>query len=84
VAQHDTAEGAATASLETAWATTRPTVTGGYFGDGIVPTVIGNGFLFDFIGREIVVALKRRPVRAYGERRGRDRGTIGGWVEWME
>jgi hypothetical protein len=84
IAQHDAAEGAATAALETAWATTRPTVTGGYFGDGIVPTVIGNGFLFDFIGREIVVALSGGLCLLMVNASGATTGTICGWVEWME
>lgn len=84
VGQHDTAEGAPTAALETAWATTRPTVTGGYFGDGIVPTVLGNGFLYDFIGREIVVALSGGLCGLMVNASGATTGTIGGWVEWME
>lgn len=82
--QHDAAEGAPTATVETAWATTRPTVTGGYAGDAILPTAIGNGWLFDFLGREIVVPLSGGLCGLMVNAAGATVGTIGGWIEWEE
>jgi hypothetical protein len=82
--QHDTSAAAALAALETAWATLRPTVTGGYAADEIVPTAIGNGWLFDFIGREIWVPVSAGLCGLMVNAAGATVGTIGGHVEWEE
>lgn len=84
VALHDPADGAAAAALETAWATTRPTVTGGNFLDAIVPTVVGNGFLFDFLGRDIIVPLSGGLCGTIINASGTTVGQFGGHVEWEE
>jgi hypothetical protein len=80
----DQAEGAASCVLETAWATTRPTVTGGAFRRAMVPLAVGNGVLFDFTNRGIVVPLSAGLCGVVINASGATLGTYGGHVVWEE
>jgi hypothetical protein len=80
----DPADGAAAGSLETAWATTRPTVTGGSAVRGAVPNTIGNGFLFDFTNRPLVLAVSTGLCGVMRNASGATTGTHGGFVIWSE
>jgi hypothetical protein len=80
----DPAEGANSVVLETAWATTRPTVTGGAFRRSSVPSVIGNGVLFDFTNRGIVVPLSAGLCGVIINASGTTVGAHGGYVVWEE
>lgn len=77
-------EGAASATLETAWATTRPTVSGGSFVRGAVPVAIGNGIVYDFSIRPIFVPLSAGMCGVMRNASGATVGVIGGWVHWEE
>ena len=81
---HDVADGGPSAVLETAWATTRPTVTGGSFGRGVVPLALGNGFLFDFTNRPLVVPLSAGLCGLIRNATGATVGAFGGHVRWRE
>lgn len=80
----DPAEAAATAALETAWTTTRPTVTGGTPITGAMPTAIGNGVVFDFTGRPIVVATSGGVCGVMLNATGATVGNLIGYVLWEE
>lgn len=80
----DVADGAASATLETAWATTRPTVTGGAFRRAMVPLAIGNGVLFDFTNRGIIVPVSAGLCGVVLNASGATTGTHGGYVVWEE
>lgn len=80
----DPADGTAAGSLETAWVTTRPTVTGGSAVRGAVPNAIGNGFLFDFTNRPLVVATSAGLCGVMRNASGTTTGTHGGYVIWSE
>jgi hypothetical protein len=84
VFSHDTADGTASTGLETAWATTRPTVTGGSARRGQVPLAIGNGFLFDFTNRGIIVPVSAGLCGVMRNASGATTGTLGGYVTWEE
>lgn len=76
--------GTSIASIETAWATTRPTVTGGAIGRGAIPLAIGNGFLFDFTGRELVVPINTALCGVMLNASGATTGTHGGYIIWRD
>lgn len=80
----DPADGANSVLLETAWATLRPTVTGGAFRRAMVPSVIGNGVLFDFTNRGIIVPVSAGLCGVIINASGATTGTHGGYVVWEE
>lgn len=80
----DPADGANSVVLETAWATTRPTVTGGAFRRSMVPLAIGNGVVFDFTNRPIVVPVSAGLCGVIINASGATVGTHGGYVVWEE
>lgn len=72
------------ASLETAWATTRPTVTGGSPVRGAVPLAIGNGFLFDFTNRNLIIPINTALCGVMRNASGATLGVLGGYVIWQD
>lgn len=80
----DIADGVATAGLETAWATTRPTVTGGYGALASVANAIGNGIIFDFTVRGIIVPVSAGVCGVISNASGATVGAHNGWIEWEE
>lgn len=80
----DSADGAASAGLETAWATTRPTVTGGSFRRAMVANTIGNGVIFDFTNRPLIVPVSAGICGVMLNASGATTGTHGGYVVWEE
>lgn len=80
----DPADGANSVLLETAWATTRPTVTGGAFRRSMVPLAIGNGVVFDFTNRGIIVPVSAGFCGVIINASGATVGTHGGYVVWEE
>lgn len=83
-ALHDIADGAASALLGTAWVTLRPTVTGGAFRRTSVPLAIGNGVIFDFTTRPILVPVSAGLCGCILNASGATVGTHGGYVVWEE
>jgi hypothetical protein len=81
---NDPADGAASAGLETAWVTARPTVQGGSGLRGAVPLALGNGFLFDFSDAPLVVPVSAGLCIVNRIASGATVGTFGGWAEWDE
>jgi len=81
---HDAADGTAATGLETAWATTRPTVTGGSPRRGFVPLAVGNGFLFDFRDAPLVIPVSAGLCVVNLIASGATVGTFGGYAEWDE
>ncbi len=81
---HDSADAAASCNLETAWATLRPTVTGGAARRGFVPLAIGNGFLFDFRDAPLIVPVSSGLCVVNLIASGATVGTFGGYAEWDE
>lgn len=80
----DPAEGASPTALETAWATTRPTVTGGSFRRTFVPAVVGNGVIWDFTNRGIIVPLSAGLCGVNLNASGATVGQFGGYVVWED
>jgi hypothetical protein len=80
----DLADGTNSAGLETAWATTRPTVTGGAFRRAMVPLAVGNGIIFDFTNRPIIVPVSAGLCGVMLNAAGATLGTLGGYVVWEE
>jgi hypothetical protein len=80
----DPADGAATAALETAWVTTRPTVTGGAFRRAMVANTIGNGIIFDFRNSPILVPVSSGLCGVMLNAAGATLGVHGGYVVWEE
>jgi hypothetical protein len=80
----DTADGAASAALGTAWVTLRPTVTGGAYRRSMVPLAIGNGVIFDFTNRGIIIPLSGGLCGVILNASGATVGTHGGYVVWEE
>ena len=80
----DIADGVNAAGLETAWATTRPTVTGTSARRAPVANTIGNGVIFDFTNRGILVPVSAGlcPVNLVAS--GATLGQFGGYVVWEE
>lgn len=81
---HDAADGTPATGMETAWATTRPTVTGGSARRGQAPTAIGNGVIFDFRSNPIVVPVSSGVCGVMRNASGSTTGTLGGYVTWEE
>ena len=81
---HDSADGAVTALLGTAWVTLRPTVTGGAFRRSMVPLAVGNGVIFDFTNRPLVVPVSAGLCGVILNASGATTGTHGGYVTWEE
>lgn len=84
VALCDPADGASATALETAWATTRPTVTGGVFRDAMVANTIGNGVIFDFTNRPLIVPVSAGLCGVMLNASGATTGTHGGYVVWED
>lgn len=80
----DPADGANSVVLETAWATTRPTVTGGAFRRTMVPNTIGNGVVWDFTNRPLIVPVSAGLCGVMINASGATTGTHGGYVVWEE
>lgn len=81
---HDTGDGAASALLGTAWVTLRPTVTGGAGRRTMVPLAVGNGVIFDFTTRPLVVPVSAGLCGVILNASGATVGTHGGYVTWEE
>lgn len=81
---HDNNDGVPAGVVETAWATTRPTVTGGSARRGWLPLAVGNGFLFDFRDSPLIVPLSGGLCLLNRIASGATVGTFGGYVEWDE
>lgn len=81
---HDIADGAASALLGTAWVTLRPTVTGGAGRRTSVPLAIGNGVIFDFTTRPLIVPVSAGLCGVILNASGATVGTHGGYVVWEE
>lgn len=84
IALSDTGDGAAAGSLETAWATTRPTVTGGSYRRAMVPNAVGNGVIFDFRMAPILIPTSAGLCGVMRNASGATTGTLGGYVVWEE
>lgn len=80
----DTSDGAAATGLETAWATTRPTVTGGVGRRALIPSAIGNGYVWDFTNRGLVVPVSAGLCLVIANASGATVGQHGGYVVWEE
>lgn len=76
--------GTSAAVLETAWATTRPTITGGSPLRGAIPLAIGNGFLFDFRPSGLIVPINTDICGVMRNASGATVGTHGGYVIWTD
>jgi hypothetical protein len=82
---HDTGEGAVTGTLETAWATTRPTVTGGHARRALLPLTIGAGVIWSFgPGLELVVNVSAGLCLQNINASGATLGTLNGYFMWNE
>lgn len=81
---HDSNDGTPSGTLETAWATARPTVTGGSARRGFVPAAVGNGFLFDFRDAPLVVPLSGGLCLVNRIASGATLGAFSGFIEWDE
>lgn len=81
---HDPADGTNATGLETAWATTRPTVTGGAFRRTMVPNTIGNGVVWDFTNRPLIVPVSAGLCVVMLNASGATLGVHGGYVAWEE
>lgn len=81
---HDPADGAASALLGTAWVTLRPTVTGGAGRRTMVPLAVGNGVIFDFTNRGLIVPVSAGMCVVILNASGATTGTHGGYVTWEE
>ena len=81
---HDPADAAAATGLETAWATLRPTVTGGSCVRGAVPTAIGNGIIYDFSLAPLIVPVSAGICGLMRNATGATLGVLGGFVRWDE
>ena len=80
----DPNDAASTVGLETAWATTRPTVTGGAFRRTMVPNTIGNGVVWDFTSRPLVVNVSSGLCGVMLNAAGATLGVHGGYVVWED
>lgn len=82
---HDPAEPNASGSIETAWATTKPTLVGtSILGRFQAANAIGNGIIWDFTNRPIILAVSGGLCLVQSNASGVTLGTIGGWVRWDE
>ena len=76
--------GTSAATIETAWATTRPPVTGGNAFRGAIANTIGNGFLFDFRPACLIVPLNTALCLLMRNASGATTGTHGGYIIWQD
>jgi hypothetical protein len=82
---HDTADPAASGGLETAWATTRPTVTGANLRRGLLPLTIGSGIIWTFgPGSELIVPASGGLCLQNINASGATLGTLNGYFAWNE
>ena len=81
----DAADGTAATGLETAWATLRPTVITAAGGrKAAVANTIGNGIIFDFTNRPLVVPVSAGICVVMLNASGATLGVHGGYVVWEE
>lgn len=80
----DPNDAASTVGLETAWATTRPTVTGGSLRRTMVPNAIGNGVVWDFTNRPLIVNVSSGLCIVMLNASGATLGQFGGYVVWED
>jgi hypothetical protein len=74
-----------TAVLETAWATTRPTVTGSRFRRAVIPLTLGAGYIWPFPLGEGPLAPVSGGICFYGiGASGATTGTLNGYITWDE
>jgi hypothetical protein len=76
----------AQAVLETAWATARPTTTGGQFARGVIPLTIGAGFMWPLVqyGEGVNVPANGGICLIGNSASGATLGTLVGSVLWDE
>jgi hypothetical protein len=84
VFKSDPADGANSVVLETAWATARPTVVAGSARRTMVPSVVGNGVVWDFTNRPLIVPVSAGVCVIILNASGATTGTHGGYVVWEE
>jgi hypothetical protein len=70
--------------LETAWATTRPTLTGTRFARELIPLTIGAGFIWDFGPQGILIPVSGGMCLEQITASGATLGTLNGFVHWDE
>lgn len=81
---HDLADGAAANALEITWATTKPTFSGGTIRRTSVPLAVGNGVIWDFTNRGLVVPVSAGMCILMLNATGATLGQLAGWVTWEE
>lgn len=82
---HDSSDAAAGGTLETAWATTRPTVTGASYRRALLPLTVGAGVIWTFaIDTAIVVPAAGGLCLQNINASGATTGTLNGYVSWDE
>jgi hypothetical protein len=74
----------AAAVLETAWATTRPTITGNPLARFQLPVTLGSAIIYDMTNRPIVVATSGGLIVQEINAGGATGLTLGGWIAWEE
>jgi hypothetical protein len=74
----------AAAVLETAWATTRPTITGNPLARFQLPVTLGSAIIYDLTNRPIVVATSGGLIVQEINAGGATGLTLGGWIAWEE
>src|SRR5205085_2099256 len=80
----DPAEGAPSAVLETAWATTRPTLSGLLLARAQLAVTLSSGLLLDFTNRGIVIPVSGGLCLTQVNAGGATGTTLGGWLEYEE
>jgi hypothetical protein len=82
---HDSGDAAAASTVETAWATTRPTftTTGPFFRRGGIPLTLGNGLIWSF-AQPIRLAVSTGLVLANVAASGATLGNFTGYLGWDE
>jgi hypothetical protein len=75
--------GTSTAVLETAWATTRPSVTGSQFRRMVLPLTIGAGVIWP-LGSGIMVPVSGGLTLQGVGASGATTGTLNGYITWDE
>jgi hypothetical protein len=82
---HDPNQGAATAVLETAWATTKPTLVANSILRRLqLPLAVGNGVIWDFTNRPIRLPVSAGLCLVNIAASGATLGQFGGWFTWDE
>lgn len=70
--------------LETAWVTTRPTLTGTRYARELIPLTIGAGFIWDFGPQGILIPVSGGMCLEQISASGTTLGTLAGFVHWDE